>query len=124
MGGTIFATERQYCMSCHGFDLSMSCKNGETIPLKVDLSIIDETVHNKLRCSDCHYGFSSEEHPERTFEAKRDYMIASSESCRRCHFDKYTKTLDSVHYDMLSKGNLKAPRTPLPAYPTDSRDGL
>ncbi len=108
-GGTIFATERQYCMSCHGFDLSMSCKNGETIPLKVDLSLIDETVHNKLRCSDCHYGFSSEEHPERTFEAKRDYMIASSESCRRCHFDKYTKTLDSVHYDMLSKGNLKAP---------------
>jgi predicted CXXCH cytochrome family protein len=108
-GGKIFANERQYCLSCHGYDLEMTCKNGESIPLKVDISLLDETAHNKLRCSDCHYGFSSEEHPQRDFETRRDYKIASSESCRRCHFDKYTRTLDSVHFDMLSLGNLKAP---------------
>ena len=36
--------------------------------------------------------------------SRRDYTIASSESCRRCHFDKYTKTLDSVHYAALARG--------------------
>ncbi|NIO15418.1 MAG: hypothetical protein GTN70_00160 [Deltaproteobacteria bacterium] len=108
-GGLIFASERQYCMNCHGFDLDMTCKNGETLPLKVDISQLDATAHGKLRCSDCHYGFSAEDHPQRNFETLRDYKIASSESCRRCHFDKYTKTLDSVHYDMLSQGNLTAP---------------
>lgn len=30
-------------------------------------------------------------------------------ACKRCHFDKYTKTMESIHYTMLSQGNLNAP---------------
>ncbi len=108
-GGKIFASEKQYCLSCHGHKLNMVFKDGETLALKVDALLIDASVHNKLTCSDCHYGFSSEEHPQRNFRTKRDYAIASAESCRRCHFDKYTKTMESIHYTMLSQGNLKAP---------------
>jgi len=108
-GGKIIKNETQYCMSCHRHELSMTCRNGEKIPLTVAVSVSDTNVHDKLRCSDCHYGFSSEEHPKRNFRSRRDYTVASSESCRRCHFDKYTKTLDSVHYTVLSQGNLNAP---------------
>jgi len=108
-GGKVFSGEKQYCMSCHRYDMEMVCRNKEKIPLKVNLSELESFAHDRLRCSDCHYGFSQEEHPKRTFRSRRDYTVASSESCRRCHFDKYTKTLDSVHYAILSQGNLKAP---------------
>ncbi len=107
--GKVYANEKEYCISCHGYKLSMVFKNAETLLLTVDISLLNASVHNKLSCSDCHYGFSSEEHPRRNFRTKRDYAIASSDSCRRCHFDKYTKTLESVHYTVLSQGNLKAP---------------
>jgi predicted CXXCH cytochrome family protein len=108
-GGRVFANEKQYCMGCHRYPLTMLCRNGEKIPLGRDDSELASSAHAKLRCSDCHYGFSSEDHPLRTFRSRRDYTIVASESCRRCHFDKYTKTLDSVHYTILSQGNLKAP---------------
>lgn len=108
-GGEIFESEKRYCMSCHGFDINMGFKNGEKVSVKIDASVIAASVHNMLTCSDCHYGFSSEEHPQRNFGMRRAYMIFSSESCRRCHFDKYTKTLESIHYAVLRQGNLKAP---------------
>jgi hypothetical protein len=96
-------------MKCHQQKMTMLCRNGDKIALNVAYSFSEGNAHDKLRCSDCHYGFSSEEHPKRNFRSRRDYTIASSESCRRCHFDKYTKTLDSVHYTILSQGNLTAP---------------
>ena len=108
-GGKVFSHEKQYCQSCHQHHLSMKFRNGEKMSLQVDISLLESSAHNKLRCSDCHYGYSSEEHPEKRFRSRRDYIIASSESCRRCHFDNYTKTLDSVHHAILSQGNLNAP---------------
>lgn len=108
-GGRVFATEGHYCMSCHAYELRRVFKDGAALSLTVDKSALENSVHNKLSCSDCHYGFSSDEHPRRNFRTKREYSIASSESCRRCHFDKYTKTLESTHYAVLSRGNLKAP---------------
>lgn len=108
-GGRKFTNEEQYCLSCHGHAASLTFKNGETLPLAIDKSVLEGSVHNKLSCSDCHYGFSSEGHPQRNFRSRREYTLASSETCRRCHFDKYTKTMESIHYTMLSQGNLKAP---------------
>ncbi len=107
--GRIYADEKEYCQGCHGHDLEMPFKEEGLLSLKVDMAGLGASVHSKLTCSDCHYGFSREEHPRRFFRTARDYAIASSESCRRCHFDKYTKTLESIHYTMLSQGNLKAP---------------
>lgn len=102
-------TEKKYCMSCHSRQMKMTFKNGETQSLIVDLSSLRVSVHKDLTCSDCHFGFSMEEHPERRFKTKRYYIIAASEGCRRCHFDKYTKTMESIHYQLLNQGNLNAP---------------
>lgn len=96
-------------MKCHARQMTMHFANGETLPAKVDSLLLKTSIHGKLSCSDCHYGFSSEEHPQRKFRTRRDFTLALSESCRRCHFDKYTKTLESIHYTMLSKGRLDAP---------------
>lgn len=108
-GGKVFTDETQYCLSCHGHEFSIKFTNGEDLSLLVDIQHLQSSVHNKLACSDCHFGFSIEQHPQRSFKSKRDYTIAASEICRRCHFDKYTKTLESIHYTLLAQGNLKAP---------------
>lgn len=104
-----FTNEEQYCMKCHDRGVPLRFRNGERLSVKVDTALLKTSVHAKLSCSDCHYGFSSDEHPKRNFMTRRDFTLASSESCRRCHFDKYTKTLESIHYTVLSQGKLEAP---------------
>jgi hypothetical protein len=104
-----FSTEKQYCLGCHKHSLHMTFKNGEIKPLSVDSSHLDNSVHAKLSCFDCHVGFSTSEHPKRFFKDGRNFTITHSDACRRCHFDKYTKTIESTHFTTLSQGNLKAP---------------
>jgi len=108
-GKSSFTNEEQYCSKCHDRSKTMHFKNNETLSLKIDVLLLKTSVHGKLSCSDCHFGFSSEEHPQRNFRTRRDFTLASAESCRRCHFDKYTKTLESIHYTVLSQGKLNAP---------------
>lgn len=109
MKSAAYANEEAYCIKCHGNSVRMTFRNGETLSATINRSTIQSSVHNNLACSDCHYGFSSEEHPKRNFASRRDYTLASSQNCRRCHFDKYTKTMESIHYTILSSGNLVAP---------------
>jgi predicted CXXCH cytochrome family protein len=106
---SVFSDETKYCLSCHDHGVQMVFKNHERLSLKISPSSIEASVHSKLSCSDCHYGFSPEEHPKRNFRTRRDLAIASADACRRCHFDKYTKLLDSIHYTKLSQGDLSAP---------------
>ncbi len=109
VGRKAYKNEEQYCLKCHGHKLGMEFKNRERVSLQMDLSLLQNSVHKKLSCSDCHFGFSHSQHPQRNFKSMRDFSIANSETCRRCHFDKYTKTMESIHYTMLSQGNLNAP---------------
>ncbi|MCL4490804.1 MAG: cytochrome c3 family protein [Nitrospirae bacterium] len=109
VGRKAYKNEKQYCLKCHGYKLGMEFKNGEKLSLKMDLALLQSSVHKKLSCSDCHFGFSNSQHPQRNFKSLRNFSIANSEICRRCHFDKYTKTMESIHYTMFSQGNLNAP---------------
>jgi predicted CXXCH cytochrome family protein len=104
-----YGNEEQYCLNCHGHPLSLSFRNGETITFRINLSELQTSVHRRLSCSDCHFGFSESQHPRRNFRGRREFSIANSETCRRCHFDKYSNTLESIHYTLLSQGNLNAP---------------
>jgi len=98
-----------HCTDCHRHGIVMTFAGGEKLSLQVDAGEIKRSVHSMLRCYDCHFGFSAEEHPRRAFKSRRDMTIINSEGCRRCHFDKYTKTLEGIHFDILSQGNLNAP---------------
>ncbi len=104
-----FYSETEYCLGCHSQELELQFKDGEKIVFQINESHLKGSVHRRLNCSDCHFGFSSQEHPQRNFKSRRDYTIASSDSCRRCHFDKYTRTLESIHYSMLIQGRTDAP---------------
>lgn len=108
-GGRLTANETQYCLSCHQHHMKLQFKDGSDMALDVDRSDLTASAHSKLGCSDCHYGFSSEEHPQRKFRTRRDYSIASAEICQRCHFDKYTQTMESIHHSKQSQGDLRTP---------------
>jgi hypothetical protein len=108
-GSRLFASEERYCMGCHSYETTMYFKDGKKRALTVDLEGLKDSAHGNLNCSDCHFGFSSEDHPTRNFRTEREYAIAAADVCRRCHFDKYTKILESIHYSVLSQGNLMAP---------------
>mgnify|MGYP002331870217 FL=1 len=107
--GQAISEEKLYCMQCHQHPLKLLFKDGTVFEAMVKEAELRASVHRRLNCSDCHYGYSAEEHPQRRFRSQRDYSIALSETCRRCHFDKYTTTLESIHYQLLSQGNMKAP---------------
>lgn len=97
------------CLGCHQQELRMTLGDGSSFPLRIDSNVIEDSAHRKLRCVDCHFGFSSKEHPERIFQNQRDVTLVLTESCRRCHFDKYTKLLESVHYEILSQQDSSTP---------------
>lgn len=108
---TVPSKQENTCLSCHSQPgLNMSLPSGETISLYVDPQVFAASVHGqKLLCTDCHTSISSYPHPQREIPNRREYNIAQYELCRRCHFDNYTKTLDSVHYEILSSGDFAAP---------------
>ncbi len=99
------------CTSCHSQpELSMTITSGESLSLFVDPEVFAASIHGgKLLCADCHTSITGYPHPTREIPSLRDYNITRYEVCKRCHFDNYTKTLDSVHYDKLTKGDIGTP---------------
>lgn len=99
------------CLACHN-NPSMIWKmpGGETLKLYVDAQEVDHSVHGgKLTCRACHRDI--EGYPHRTISASttRDYSLASYQLCQGCHFDQYTRVLDSMHYQQLAAGHKNAP---------------
>ncbi len=99
------------CLSCHGDKaLSVTLPSGETRSLYVDVELFKRSVHgNKLGCTDCHQDIQDIPHASRPFKTLREFTVAYYEQCKRCHFPNYTKTLDSVHYQALARGDRTAP---------------
>jgi hypothetical protein len=101
--------ENQYCMTCHRNRISMTMKNRETLSVHVDESVIKKSVHGKLKCTECHTGFSKTSHPVRSFDSLRDYSLINSEMCWKCHNDAYGLYEKSVHNEKLKAGDTTAP---------------
>jgi predicted CXXCH cytochrome family protein len=106
---TALSSNNQYCLTCHSRNISKKHKNGETLSLHIDPTSLTASVHNKHECSDCHSEYSRSSHPVKQFESGRTHSIAVSEACKKCHSDKYQAVHESIHYKMISEGNLKAP---------------
>ncbi len=103
--------EQDTCLTCHAdAGLSVDLPSGEKRSLAVDINQYKASVHGKkLTCVDCHAEMKEVPHPERSFKSARDFTLAYYEQCKRCHFSNYTKTLDSVHYQALARGDRMAP---------------
>lgn len=94
------------CLACHSdSDLTLELGDGSELGLYVAEEEFLASVHGDvLVCTDCHAGYD-EDHPGgREIANHRDYVIESYDLCKECHFDTYTRTLESVHYKYLSEG--------------------
>jgi predicted CXXCH cytochrome family protein len=103
------AGETQYCMSCHRGGLSMTMKNGERLSVYVDGARLKNSAHGNLLCTACHNEFSKSEHPIRRFQSIREYNLAGSKRCSKCHPDAYTQYESSIHYALFKRGDKNAP---------------
>ncbi|MEW5981000.1 MAG: cytochrome c3 family protein [Acidobacteriota bacterium] len=99
------------CLACHGDrSLEVALPSGEVRSLYADAEQYRASVHgDKLACTDCHQDITAVPHESRPFKTLREFTVAYYEQCKRCHFDNYTKTLDSVHYASLARGDRTAP---------------
>jgi predicted CXXCH cytochrome family protein len=100
-----------YCLSCHSQPgLNKPLVDGETLSLYIEPSLFKQSVHyqENIACVDCHTNISTYPHPAFQPNSIRDLTLQLYTSCKNCHADEYTKTLDSVHQQALSVGNFNA----------------
>jgi predicted CXXCH cytochrome family protein len=113
-GASLASDTRQsgddYCLSCHAQKGLSETLGPDTLSLYVDADTLAASVHgNKLFCADCHTSYSTYPHPKISASSARAFSVAQYELCKQCHFANYTKSLDSVHYQVLAQGTTSAP---------------
>ena len=99
------------CLECHrNPEGALLLPSGERLSLRVDEQQMAASVHgDKLGCTDCHARITGFPHRKPQVKTRREYSIAQYDTCKRCHFANYSKTLDSIHYQALETGNQEAP---------------
>jgi nitrate/TMAO reductase-like tetraheme cytochrome c subunit len=103
-----------YCLVCHAQPGRVwTLPSGETLSLTIDPTVLHDSVHGvgnpdgPLKCIDCH----TEQffpHPEPDAENVREFQIERYATCRNCHEEQYTSSMDSVHGAAISAGHLDA----------------
>lgn len=98
------------CLRCHqNPGLTMTFPSGEVLSLYFDVEVHRQSVHgDRLDCIDCHQRNRDYPHPLLGVRSRRDYAQAEYEACKRCHFENYTRTLDSMHFDAMVGGDADA----------------
>ena len=99
------------CLKCHGDpQLAMTFPSGEVLSLYLDDDAYRRSVHgDRLACVDCHQRNDVVPHVSLNVRTRRDLTLAEYEGCKRCHFENYTRTLDSMHFDAMAEGKENAP---------------
>lgn len=103
----------EYCLMCHEDEsMTMDLDNGREMSIGISAKPFMSSVHgSELVCTDCHEGYDDDSiHPAGvTFASRSAYVMARYDLCRSCHFDTYTRTLESIHYTLLQEGMMGVP---------------
>jgi uncharacterized protein with PIN domain len=102
----------ELCLACHGAmeGETHALPDGSTLDLYVDEAAWAQSPHRtEGSCTGCHTTISDYPHPELDVASAHAYQAQAAEQCNRCHYDYFTRFLDSMHYQQLSGGNEAAP---------------
>ncbi|HET7787509.1 MAG TPA: cytochrome c3 family protein [Myxococcales bacterium] len=105
------AAEVDKCLSCHEHLGAITLESGESLPLAVDREAFFRSGHMRsIACSECHAELRNTDgmHPVQRPRSRREYAIAASEQCQKCHFNDYKASLDGVHRAQIVSGRLGA----------------
>lgn len=91
------------CLACHEDpDLTMVLGDGTELSLHVPIDTFLGSVHGTtLVCADCHVAYDTDHPWESDYADHRNYVLQAYELCKSCHFDTYTRSLESVHYELF-----------------------
>lgn len=104
------AEEARRCLSCHADEkLTLKMESGETLTLAMHPEVLAASVHKGLRCTDCHVGLAEVPHPKRPHQDLAQWRASVTEVCKTCHMANYSKTQDSVHANLKTRGDVFAP---------------
>jgi predicted CXXCH cytochrome family protein len=93
------------CLACHQQDgLYLHLSNGESLPVTMDSQALMGSMHEGLRCQDCHTDISGYPHGEPPITSHRDLQLLYSQSCANCHTDQAMEQVDSVHAQLQASG--------------------
>lgn len=89
------------CLYCHYRESpEFSFASGQTLTAHVDALTYASSVHGPtLGCADCHVPQSAYPHLPVKATTHRQYTLGYETVCGRCHFENYTRSLDSVHQE-------------------------
>jgi cytochrome c553 len=108
--GPASAQDAATCLSCHGAEgLVLTLPSGETLPLTVDPSAVDRSVHGGLECASCHPAQTTYPHPPLTARTRRDFSAGAAAACAVCHPDPARQFDSSIHGRALVMGLADAP---------------
>ena len=99
-GGGVLSGETASCARCHPAQ-GEAVAPGEARP---DTDVPAHGVHGGLSCSGCHAGYSRQSHPREGIAGGHLGTEAPNGLCKRCHFDKYSKSLEGIHNEPSSRG--------------------
>ena len=101
------------CLSCHADTVDqIKFADGSKRKVRIDRKTWSESVHgDKLSCTDCHSEIKGYPHPKMSAADARDYTLKMGNVCQDCHSAHYTKTQDSIHYEVLKSGGRDAAPT-------------
>ncbi|MFN8439406.1 MAG: cytochrome c3 family protein [Caldilineaceae bacterium] len=82
------------CRGCHDdTERTHTFPSGESVSLRVDLSIIDKSPHNSsaaepVACNNCHVNETHYRYPhaKQSAESKAAFVTAIEQSCQECHY--------------------------------------
>jgi predicted CXXCH cytochrome family protein len=103
--------EVEKCLACHAAATGVKLASGEVLNLRVDAEVMSRSSHmRKLACTDCHANLKNVEgmHAIQRFDTRREFTIAFSERCQKCHFSNYKESLDGVHRARIAGGRMEA----------------
>ncbi len=109
--GPVVSNEQ--CLLCHSDPaLSMVLPSNEVLPLVVDASELQHSVHGSasepLYCVDCHNDKAGYPHADFPAPDYRSWQLQISMVCGNCHEEEATTRQESIHARLLAAGRSEA----------------
>ncbi|MEK6709961.1 MAG: cytochrome c3 family protein [Nitrospinota bacterium] len=98
------------CLGCHRNPIFTTLKDGSKVSLQISGDDFAKSVHgNRLLCTGCHRNITKLPHPPESFANRRALTLNYSQACTICHSRKFREFQESIHLQILSRGDSRAP---------------
>ena len=85
------------CTVCHGDPNLVRIKDGKTVSLFVDSTVIQNSAHANVPCTSCHVDFAFKTPHDAIVKSGNEWRAVAKLSCKNCHKDAFTSFTAGAH---------------------------